>query len=66
VKTCSNYKGDWFVFLLTVFITIKAELFWRRSWETRGQAETAIFDYINGFYSPRRHSGLGRKSPAAF
>ena len=51
----------------TFFKTIKAELIWRRSWETRRQAETAIFQYINGFYNPRRrHSKLGGKSPLAF
>jgi transposase InsO family protein len=48
----------------TFFKTIKAELIWRRSWETRRQAETAIFQYINGFYNPRRrHSALGGKKP---
>lgn len=51
----------------TFFKTIKAELIWRRSWETRRQAQTAIFEYINGFYNPwRRHSALGWKSPVAF
>ncbi len=51
----------------TFFKTIKAELIWRRSWETRRQAEMAIFEYINGFYNPRRrHSALGWKSPVAF
>ena len=51
----------------TVFKTIKAELIWRHSWETRRQAEMAIFEYINGFYNPRRrHSTLGWKSPVAF
>ena len=56
-----------FLILLTYFITIKAELIWRRSWETRRQAETAIFQYINGFCNPRRrHSALGGKSPVAF
>lgn len=51
----------------TFFKTIKAELIWRRSWETRREAETAIFQYINGFYNPRRrHSALGGKSPLAF
>ena len=33
----------------TLFKTIKAELIWRRSWETRRQAEMAIFEYINGY-----------------
>jgi putative transposase len=38
----------------TFFKTIKAELIWRQSWPTRRQAETAIFQYINGFYNARR------------
>jgi transposase InsO family protein len=51
----------------TFFKTVKAELIWRRSWATRRQAEMAIFEYINGFYNPRRrHSALGWKSPVAF
>ena len=49
------------------FKTIKAELLWQRSWRTRRDAEIAIFEYINGFYNPRRrHSALGWKSPLAF
>jgi len=51
----------------TFFKTIKAELLWQRSWATRRTAELAIFEYINGFYNPRRrHSALGWKSPLAF
>lgn len=51
----------------TFFKTIKAEIIWRNTWETRRQAEMAIFQYINGFYNPRRrHSALGYKSPLAF
>lgn len=63
----------------TFFKTIKAELIWRRTWETRRQAETALaivlepiahngsLQYINGFYNPRRrHSALGGKSTLAF
>jgi putative transposase len=38
----------------TFFKTIKAELVGRRTWETRRQAETTIFQYISGFYNPRR------------
>ena len=49
------------------FKTIKAELIWRHPWHTRRAAELAIFEYINGFYNPRRkHSALGWKSPLAF
>ncbi len=51
----------------TFFKTIKAELLWQRSWRTRRDTEIAIFEYINGFYNPRRrHSALGWKSPLAF
>jgi len=51
----------------TFFKTLKAELIWRQTWQTRRQAEVAVFNYINGFYNPRRkHSALGYKSPLAF
>jgi transposase InsO family protein len=51
----------------TFFKTIKAELLWQKSWACRREAEMAIFEYINGFYNPRRrHSALGWKSPLAF
>jgi len=51
----------------TFFKTIKAELIWRQSWQTRRQAETAIFEYINGVYNPRRRqSASGWKNPVAF
>jgi hypothetical protein len=51
----------------TFFKSIKAELIWRNKWDTRRQAEGAIFQYINGFYNlRRRHSSLGGKSPLAF
>ncbi len=39
----------------------------RRNWQTRREVEVALFEYINGFYNPRRkHSALGWKSPVAF
>jgi putative transposase len=51
----------------TFFKSIKAEMIWRNRWETRRQAEGAIFQYINGFYNPRRrHSSLGGTSLLAF
>ena len=51
----------------TFFKSIKAELIWRNRWETRRKVEGAIFQYINGFYNPRRrHSSLAGKSPLAF
>jgi hypothetical protein len=36
----------------TFFKTLKAELIWRHKWNTRRQAEMALFEYINGFYNP--------------
>ena len=51
----------------TFFKTLKAELVWRQPWYTRRQCELALFQYINGFYNPRRrHSALGYKSPVTF
>jgi transposase InsO family protein len=53
--------------VMNLLSSIKAELIWRNRWETRHQAEATIFQYINGFYNPRRrHSSLGGKSPLAF
>ena len=45
------------------FKAIKAELIWRRPWQTRLQAETANFQYIKGFHNPRhRHLALRGKA----
>ena len=49
------------------FKTLKAELIWRSSWETRQQARIRICEYINGFYNSRRkHSTLSYQSPINF
>ncbi|WP_366142631.1 IS3 family transposase [Acetobacter orientalis] len=38
-----------------------------KSWSTHCQATAAIFQYINGFYNPRRrHSYPGGTTPLAF
>ena len=51
----------------TFFKSLKAEMLWRQTWPTRQQATAAIFQYVNGFYNPRRrHSYLGSISPLAF
>ena len=51
----------------TVFKTIKSELVWRYSWQSRFEAERAIARYIDGFYNPiRRHSALVYQSPINF
>ena len=49
------------------FKSLKAEMVWRKNWQTRREVEVALFEYINGFYNPRRRpSALGWKSPVAF
>ena len=49
------------------FKSLKAEIIWHRNWQTRRDVEIALFEYINGFYNPRRkHSAIGWKSPVAF
>ena len=51
----------------TVFKTIKSELVWRTSFDSRWQATNALGRYIEGFYNPRRrHSSLGYASPSAY
>ena len=47
--------------------TLKLELVYRRSFDTRTQARTQIFDYIETFYNRQRaHSALGYHSPVDF
>ena len=47
--------------------TLKTELLYRHSWPMRESAQTAIFEYLEGFYNRYRlHSALGYRSPADF
>ena len=49
------------------FATLKKELVRRRSWPTRRELQSAVFDYIESFYNrERRHSTLGYLSPREF
>jgi len=49
------------------FATLECELLDRTRFATRTQARTAVFDYLEGFYNPRRrHSALGQRSPADY
>jgi hypothetical protein len=51
----------------TFHASLKKERIYRRSWPTRAEARAAVFDYIEGWYNPRRrHSTLGYLSPAEF
>ena len=49
------------------FATLKKELVHRRSWPTKDELRSEIFDYIEVFYNrERRHSTLGQRSPAEY
>ena len=47
------------------FATLKKELVHRRSWPTRRELTSEVFEYIEAFYNRvRRHSTLGMLAPA--
>jgi putative transposase len=49
------------------FATLKKELVHRRSWPTRRELTSELFEYIEAFYNrTRRHSTLGYLSPADY
>jgi putative transposase len=49
------------------FASLECELLDRRTFKTRIEARLAVFTWIEAWYNPRRrHSGLGRVSPAEF
>ena len=51
----------------TFFATLKKELVNRRSWPSRLELQSAVFEYVEAFYNrQRRHSTLGMLSPAAY
>ena len=49
------------------FATLECELLDRRRFKTQAEARIAVFEFIEGFYNPRRrHSSLGYVSPIAY
>ena len=49
------------------FATLECELLDRRRFRRRAEARIAVFDFIEGFYNPRRrHSSLGHMSPVNY
>jgi len=51
----------------TFFATLKKELVNRRTWPSRLELQSAVFEYIEAFYNRhRRHSTLGMISPAEY
>jgi putative transposase len=62
-------KGDCFdnAVAESFFATLEKDLIRRRSFATRQEARTAVFDYIETFYNPiRLHSTLGYVSPVEY
>jgi putative transposase len=62
-------RGDCFdnAVLESFHATLKKDLIHRRSWPTKAEARTAVFNYIEAFYNRRRrHSLLGMLSPVEF
>lgn len=62
-------KGDCFdnAVAESFFATLEKDLLRRRSFATRQEARTAVFDYIEAFYNPvRLHSTLGYRSPIEY
>ncbi|MGO9881680.1 MAG: IS3 family transposase [Solirubrobacteraceae bacterium] len=51
----------------TFFATLKKELVNRRTWPSRLELQSAVFEYIEALYNRRRrHSTLGMRSPVAY
>jgi putative transposase len=49
------------------FATLECELVARSRWRTHAEARLAVFDFVEGFYNPRRrHSALGYLSPTHY
>jgi len=49
----------------SIHATIKKEKIYRQSWPTRAEARSAIFEYIEGWYNPRRRTPPSTTSPRA-
>lgn len=62
-------KGDCYdnAVVESFFANLKNELTWHHTFQTRNQARSAIFDYIEVFYNRQRlHQTLGYLSPARY
>jgi putative transposase len=69
IEISMGSRGDCFdnAVLESFHASLKKDLIHRRSWPTKTEARTAVFEYIEAFYNRRRrHSTLGMLSPAAY
>ena len=63
-KVASAYDN---ALMESFFGSMQIELLDRRAWSTRAELGSAIFEWIEAFYNPRRrHSALGYRSPIEF
>ena len=69
VQLSMGSKGDAYdnAVAESFFASLEKDLLRRRSFATRDEARTAVFDYIETFYNPiRLHSTLGYLSPVEY
>jgi putative transposase len=69
ITPSTGSKGDCFDNAVSesFHASLKKELIYRHTWPTRAEARTAVFEYIESWFNPRRrHSTLGYLSPAEY
>jgi putative transposase len=67
IKVSMSRKGNCWdnAVVESFFATLKKELIYRQTWNTRHELEHAVFEYIEAYYNRiRLHSALGYRSPA--
>jgi putative transposase len=69
IEVSNGSRGDCFdnAAMESFHASLKKDLIHRRSWPTKAEARTAVFEYIEAFYNRRRrHSRLGMLSPVDY
>jgi putative transposase len=69
IEVSNGSRGDCFdnAAMESFHASLKKDLIHRRSWPTKAEARTAVFEYIEAFYNrQRRHSRLGMLSPVDY
>jgi putative transposase len=69
IEVSNGSRGDCFdnAAMESFHASLKKDLIHRRSWPTKAEARTAVFEYIEAFYNRRRrHSRLGMLSPVNY
>jgi putative transposase len=69
IEVSMGSRGDCFdnAAIESFHATIKKDLLHRRSWPTKAEARSAVFDYVEASYNRERlHSTLGYLSPEQF